>query len=338
MPCAGDDDCHSSEKPGLVLDVLELHALGAPDEHRVRVRRVDDVRDLRAGLLRTRLPVVCGLDEHSEMVEQWALGIAGIAGPELDERAGHLQPRVRRRFMPSACHSVDRALGIGGSQRDVIEVVVDIGLGLDEADPEAVADLEPLLVPVRQGADGPLEARHAQADLGQRPRLASRLVGEQRELAVAGVRADEREALRALDDVHPEMGGREVRDRITVFHPERYVVEPLELHVRRYLRDWLVLDVVLERVLVREPVDLPCVGEGVVDLHERLPLLRQGVLGEDRLDRAFRLAGAAVDALLGVDDEDPLVLVDAVDGTDVHARAVFDVDAGLSDDVRHDGS
>jgi hypothetical protein len=28
--------------------------------------------------------------------------------------------------------------------------------------------------------------------------------------------------------------------------------------------------------------------------------------------------------------------VDAVDGTDVHARAVFDVDAGLRDDVRHE--
>ena len=72
--------------------------------------------------------------------------------------------------------------------------------------------------------------------------------------------------------------------------------------------------------------------------HERLPLLRQRVLREDRLDRALRLARTAVDALLGVDDEDAARLVDAVHGADVDARAVFDVDAGLGDDVRHGGN
>ena len=45
--------------------------------------------------------------------------------------------------------------------------------------------------------------------------------------------------------------------------------------------------------------------------------------------------GEAVDALLGVDDQDPLEVVDAVDRADVDAREVFDVDAGLGDDVRH---
>ena len=44
------------------------------------------------------------------------------------------------------------------------------------------------------------------------------------------------------------------------------------------------------------------VRERVVDLDERLPLVRERVLGEDRLDRALRLAGPAVDALLRVDD------------------------------------
>ena len=96
-----------------------------------------------------------------------------------------------------------------------------------------------------------------------------------------------------------------------------------------------ILDVVLGRVFVRQPVDLAGVRVRVVDLHERRPLLGQRVLREDRLDRALGLAGAAVDALLRVDDEDPLELVDAVDGADVHARAVFDVDTGLGDDVRH---
>ena len=45
----------------------------------------------------------------------------------------------------------------------------------------------------------------------------------------------------------------------------------------------------------------------------------------------------AVDALLGVDNKDPLGLVDAIDGTHVDAGEVFDVDAGLGDDVRHGG-
>ena len=45
----------------------------------------------------------------------------------------------------------------------------------------------------------------------------------------------------------------------------------------------------------------------------------QGVLGEDRLDRALRLAGSAVDALLRIDDQHPLELVDAVHRADVDA-------------------
>ena len=107
---------------------------------------------------------------------------------------------------------------------------------------------------------------------------------------------------------------------------------------RQKLIERLVLNVVLGRVVVRELVHLvEPLAVGVVDLHERLPLVRERVLREDRLDGAFRLAGTAVDALFGVDDEDPIGLVDAVDGTDVDARFVFDVDAGLGDDVRHGG-
>src|SRR5215211_4646133 len=56
-----------------------------------------------------------------------------------------------------------------------------------------------------------------------------------------------------------------------------------------------VLDVVLRGVLVRELVDhVHTVAVGVVDRDERVPLLRQRVLREDRLDRALRFAGAAV--------------------------------------------
>src|SRR5262249_46966584 len=108
--------------------------------------------------------------------------------------------------------------------------------------------------------------------------------------------------------------------------------------VRRRLLDRFVLDVVLGRVLVGELVDdAHALAVRVVDTDERLPLVRESILGEDRLDRALRLTGAAVDAFFGVDDEDARGVVNAVHRTHVHARAIFDVDARLRDDVRHRG-
>jgi len=48
-----------------------------------------------------------------------------------------------------------------------------------------------------------------------------------------------------------------------------------------------------------------------------------------------RRAGAAVDALVGVDVEHPLALVDAVDRTFVDTSPVLEIDTGLGDDVGH---
>ena len=76
-------------------------------------------------------------------------------------------------------------------------------------------------------------------------------------------------------------------------------------------------------------------GVRVVDLHEPLPLHRDRVLGENRLDGALGLAGAAVDALFAIDHQHASSLVDAVDGTDVHTGLVLLVDTGLGDDVGH---
>src|SRR5215470_18020240 len=75
--------------------------------------------------------------------------------------------------------------------------------------------------------------------------------------------------------------------------------------------------------------------ELLVDVDEVLPLIGNLVLREDRLHRTHRLARAAVDALVGVDVQHVLPLVDAVDRTDLHTRLVLDVDARLSDHVRH---
>src|SRR5690606_34175751 len=71
---------------------------------------------------------------------------------------------------------------------------------------------------------------------------------------------------------------------------------------------------------------------GVVVLR---PLVGGVVLVEDRLDRADRLAGAAVHALVRLDVEHPAALVDAVDGALVDAGAVLHVDAGQGDHVGH---
>ena len=71
------------------------------------------------------------------------------------------------------------------------------------------------------------------------------------------------------------------------------------------------------------------------------PFGRQRLLGEDRVDRAFRLAGAAVDALVRIDEQlaiRALVEMDAIDRTDGDARHVEHVDARLGDHIGHSGS
>src|SRR5690606_2783042 len=66
------------------------------------------------------------------------------------------------------------------------------------------------------------------------------------------------------------------------------------------------------------------------------PLRRHVVLVVDGLHGADGLARAAVDALVGVDVQRPLALVDAVDRTLLDARLVLDVHARLGDYVSHD--
>src|SRR5215208_651176 len=72
-------------------------------------------------------------------------------------------------------------------------------------------------------------------------------------------------------------------------------------------------------------------------LYEGYHVGRHVLFGKNRRHRALGLAGAAVDALVGMDVELVLALVDAVHGTDIHARAVLDPDACLDDHIRHCG-
>ena len=57
---------------------------------------------------------------------------------------------------------------------------------------------------------------------------------------------------------------------------------------------------------------------------------------QDRADRTLRLAGAAIDALVGMHGDHLADVVDAVDRADLDAGLVFGADAGTGDDVRHD--
>src|ERR671932_1815601 len=69
-----------------------------------------------------------------------------------------------------------------------------------------------------------------------------------------------------------------------------------------------------------------------------LHILGDLVLGVDRLDRALRLTGTAIDALFGVDQELIPTVVDAVHRTHLNAALVLRADAGLGYDVGHCGS
>src|SRR5712692_1796838 len=89
-------------------------------------------------------------------------------------------------------------------------------------------------------------------------------------------------------------------------------------------------------VLRRAGLDPGVVDEELlVQRDEVFRLFRRLVLGEDRLHRAHGLAGPAVDALVGVDEELVRPLVDAVNWADLDAGLVLDVDARLDDHVRH---
>src|SRR5262245_55031145 len=72
-----------------------------------------------------------------------------------------------------------------------------------------------------------------------------------------------------------------------------------------------------------------------VERDEVVPPGRHVALEEDGPDGALRHAGAAVDAVLRVDVQHPLVLVEALHRTDGHAVGVLAVVARLGDDVTH---
>src|SRR5690348_6609287 len=81
---------------------------------------------------------------------------------------------------------------------------------------------------------------------------------------------------------------------------------------------------------------LPRLRELGVQRLERLLIVRHVVFGKDRLDGTFGDAQRAVDALVGIDDQEVRPFAKAIDGTDVHAVGVLATDTALGDDVGHD--
>src|SRR5581483_6090210 len=76
-------------------------------------------------------------------------------------------------------------------------------------------------------------------------------------------------------------------------------------------------------------------GGGVFAVELEPALGRALAVRDDRLGGAFRLAHAAIDAFVGVDDQHVLALVEAIHRANLDAIHVLAADAGFSDDVGH---
>jgi len=129
-----------------VLDVLELHPVGPPDEERDRVRRVDEVVDLDPEILGIGPMLLDRVDEDADVVQERTLRVAEVAGEQLEERAAHLQPAVTGRSEAEGLPLNGRRNRIGGDERDVVEVELRVGVGLDQHDLEAFPEIRLALV------------------------------------------------------------------------------------------------------------------------------------------------------------------------------------------------
>ena len=161
---------------------------------------------------------------------------AVAAGDELDVGVAHQQVAVLA-SEAVAQQLLEALVRIGNAEGDVVDVVVHAAV-LDESPPQALLDLEQrraVLAQVDLGARRQLRQRvvevaDAQRDVGERARRAVALGAEQRDLAPAGVRTDEREGVGAFDHVHPDVARQVVAHAVAVDNPERNVVESLDLH------------------------------------------------------------------------------------------------------------
>ena len=120
----------------------------------------------------------------------------------------------------------------------MIEVVLDVGDGLDDAETDSLGQIEIRLAvsrtfqldALRELGQRRREVGDAEGDMTERSALTRPLGVEQRDLAAPRIRAEQREPLGLVDRVHAEMRGDELGDRLAVGDPVRDVVELRRVH------------------------------------------------------------------------------------------------------------
>ena len=159
-------------------------------------------------LLRVLERLVRRVDEHGEMVQERLLGISRLTLMELDERAADLDPRLvlgREAEIRVGGRGLLRALR---EQRDVVEVVVHVGLALDDAQAQTLGDVEvgARRLPGRRRDHRALRELLRGRSRGTRrasaPRARAAPPRRRGSACRAGRRPHERELLSPLDDVH----------------------------------------------------------------------------------------------------------------------------------------
>ena len=180
--------------------------------------------DLDAELLGLGLVLLDRVDEDAEVVEQRPLRRARIALPQLEPGAADLQPAVVAGREAERLPLDGRGGGVGRDERDVVEVELGVGLGLDQHELEPLAQVDDRLAAVERG--------DAQADPLEGAALARAFGVEQRQLPAPRVGAEQREPLRLLDHAEPDPAGGLGHPR-AVGDPERDVIERPGLHLSR---------------------------------------------------------------------------------------------------------
>ena len=198
---AGDEDEHSGQREArLVLDVLDPHAVRAPDEDGERVRRVDEVVDLDAEVERPALVLVGRVDEHGQMIQERPLRRPGSPGDELDQApptATRGQPTAGARPKPSrAVLRRGRPGSVARSATWSRSYSRSVAPRRDRAD--ALAELEVRLALAPRSTASPSGSRPAprrdrypQRHVLERAAFPRAVGREERQLAAARVGADE---------------------------------------------------------------------------------------------------------------------------------------------------
>ena len=212
-----------SENEGLCSMYSSFTRSGPQTKSAMRVRRVDEVVDLDAEVLGVGAMLLDGVDEDADVVQQRTLGIARVAW----RRSSRYAPPTSSRPSPTGREAerlplLGRRHGIRGDERDVVEVELGVGLGLDEHDLDALAEVD--------GRIAAVERRDPEADPRKRAAFPRPLCIEERELAAARIGAEQREAVGLLDHAHAEPLDRRLGHPAAVCDPERNVIERARIH------------------------------------------------------------------------------------------------------------